>query len=71
MHTSTTVRLWMHHFHDGSVKAAHYTGHLFHEKAFWSIVVILALITGLFTLIAFNGNDTTMQNYYFPYGPYF
>ncbi len=71
MHTSTTMRHWMHHFHDGSVKAARYTGHLLHEKSFWGIVVILTLIAGVLTLMALFGSGAVLQNYSMPYGLYY
>ena len=71
MHTSPTLKNGMHHFHDGSVKAVHFTGHLLHEKSFWAIVAILALIVGLFTLLVLFGSGTPMQNYPIPYGPYY
>ena len=71
MHTSTTLKHWMHHFHDGSVKAVHYTGHMLHEKAFWEILAILTLIAGVFAMIVFFSNSPMMQNYGVPYGPYY
>ena len=71
MHTSTTLKHWVHQFHDGSVKVAHYTGHMLHEKAFWAILAILALIAGIFTMLVFFGNSPMMQNYGVPYGPYY
>ena len=71
MNTSPTLKNGMHHLHDGSVKAMHYTGHLLHEKSFWAIVAITALIVGLFTMIILFGSDTTMQNYSIPYGRYY
>jgi hypothetical protein len=63
----------MHHFHDGGVRAVHYTGHMLHEKTFWAILGILALVAGLFTLIVLYGGDVTMQHYSVPvpYGPYY
>lgn len=63
----------MHRMHDGSIKAAHCTGHMFHEKKFWAIVAILALVAGLFTLIALNGGGSWAQEYGIPlpYGSYF
>lgn len=61
----------MHHFHDGSVRAAHYTAHLLHEKNFWKMTAILAVIGGLFALLVFFGNDIQMQNYSIPYAPYY
>jgi hypothetical protein len=71
MHTSPTLKLRMHHFHDSSVNAMHYIGHLLHEKSFWAIVAITALIVGFFTMIILFGSGTTMQNYSSPYGPYY
>jgi hypothetical protein len=71
MHTSPTLKNGMHHFHDSSIKAAHYVGHLFHEKSFWAILAIVTLLIGLFMLVAFFGSGTPMQNYRVPYGPYY
>lgn len=73
MHASTTVKHWVHHFHDNSAKAVHYAGHLLHEKSFWAILAILALIAGIFTMIVLLGSDAPLQNYRIPlpYGPYY
>ena len=73
MHTSVTLKHWMQHFHDNSVKATHYAGHLLHERSFWGIAGFLALIVGLLVLIAFFGNASTLQDYGAPspYSPYF
>ena len=54
MHTSPTLKNGVHHIHDGSIKAAHYVCHLFHEKSFWAIMAILTLIVGLFILVVFS-----------------
>ncbi|MEE9368388.1 MAG: hypothetical protein V3V05_05940 [Pontiella sp.] len=65
MHTATTLKTGMHHFHDDSVNAMHYIGHLLHEKSFWAIVAITALIVGLSSLIILFGsgnNDTELQH---------
>ena len=73
MHPSPTLKHWIHHFHDSSARAVHSASHLLHEKSFWGIFGILALIVGLLTLIAFLGRTTTLQNYGVPvpYSPYF
>jgi hypothetical protein len=71
MHTSPTLKTGMHHFHDSSVNARHYIGHLLHEKSFWGIMAITALIVGLITMIILFSSGTTMQNYSTPYGPYY
>ncbi len=72
MHAGLTIRHWMHHVHDGTIKAAHLTGHLFHERAFWGIVAIATLIIALFTLIAILGEGVPVQEYSqpLPYGYY-
>ena len=66
MHSSTTRRHWVRHFHDGSVKAVHYTGHLLHEKSFWAIMIILALITGIVALLAYLSSEAPIQDYRMP-----
>lgn len=73
MHATTTAKHWMHNFHDSGVKAAHFTGHLLHEKSFWAIMGILALIVGIFTLLVFLGSHAPLQDYRapIPYGPYY
>ncbi|VGO19169.1 hypothetical protein [Pontiella sulfatireligans] len=73
MHANDTVRIWMHQMHDGTVKAAHATGHMFHEKAFWGIVLIAALLAGLFTAIVLLGNNAVLPRYSvpMPYGTYY
>jgi len=64
MSTATTFKYWMHHFHDGGARVAHYTGHMLHEKAFWLILAFVLLVAGLFMLIALSGQDAAMQEYY-------
>ena len=72
MHTVSTVRNWMHQLHDGSAKMAHWTGHLFHEKSFWGIVAILAVLVAAFALMVFYGNRVPMEEFSVPirYGPF-
>ena len=73
MHADLSFRHWMHHVHDGSAKVAHYTGHMLHEKSFWGILAIVALIAALFTLVVLFG-ENAMQGYRgtLPYGgPYY
>jgi len=62
---------WAHSFHDHSTKAVHYTGHLLHEKSFWGILVVVALLTGLLALIALLGGNIDAKNFTVPYGPYY
>ncbi|MCF7816446.1 MAG: hypothetical protein K9M54_01075 [Kiritimatiellales bacterium] len=73
MHAPLTIQNWMHHAHEGSTKVAHFTSHLFHEKNFWAIVAIVALIAGLFALIAYFGSDVAMNHYRvpLPFSPYY
>jgi hypothetical protein len=73
MHTVSTVREWMHQLHDESAKVAHWTGHLLHEKSFWGIVAILAVLAVVFTLLVLYGKQLAMQEYSAPfryYGPF-
>ncbi len=72
MHTATTLKHWMHHVHDGSVKATHFTGHLLHERSFWGILAILMLIAGLFALVVIFGTESMPEEYVpiMPYGFY-
>lgn len=73
MNAAVTMRHWMHQLHDGSVKTLHVAGHLFHEKSFWGIVIILAMLTALFTLLVLFGKYIPMEKYSIPthYGPYY
>ena len=64
MNTANPFKHWMHHAHDSSAKAAHYTGHLLHERSFWAILAFVALTAGLLALVAIFGRDATMQEYY-------
>jgi hypothetical protein len=52
---------WAHHAHDDAVRAAHMTSHMLHERSFWGIVLILAMLTGLLAMIAFFGDDSLMD----------
>ena len=69
MSTTPTFKHWMHQFHDGGAKVAHYTGHLLHEKAFWIILAFVLLTAGLFTLIVLLGNGAAMQDYRMTWPP--
>ena len=71
MHTTNTLRHWAHNFHGHSAKAAHYTGHLLHEKSFWGILIVAALLTGLLILIASLGDNIDAKTFTVPYGPYY
>jgi hypothetical protein len=72
MHTPIPVKHWAHHFHDGTVRVMHYTGHLLHEKAFWAIVALITLLIGMFALLVLFGNDSPMmRNYNIPFSPYY
>lgn len=72
MHTVSTVRHWMHQLHDESAKVAHWTGYLLHEKSFWGIVAILAVLAGAFALLVLYGKQIPMLEYSVPfrYGPF-
>jgi len=73
MHTDSNIRIWMHHVHDSTVRVAHYTEHMLHEKSFWGIVGIVALIATLFTLVVLYGeNMMQSQRSILPFGgPYY
>ena len=66
MHATTTIKHWMHHLHDSTAKVAHLTGHMLHEKNFWGIVAILAMIAGLFALIMLHGGHAPLRYYATP-----
>lgn len=71
MHAGSTIKEWMHQLHDETVKAAHFTGHMVHEKAFWGILAILAMIAALFTLVVLFGSSTAHDfSLPIPYGTY-
>lgn len=61
-----TIKHWMHHVHDDAVKVAHSTEHMLHEKSFWGIVLILALLAGFFTAIVLFGNAAGTEFYNSP-----
>ena len=67
MHTMPKIRHWMHLMHDGSVKIAHYSGHLLHEKAFWAFLGIFALLVLFFSLLLLLGNETVIDYRAYPY----
>ena len=69
MHVALTFKNWMHDVHDDTLKAAQNTGQMLHQKSFWGIVAIVALIVSLFMLIAFFG-DNTIMDYQTPPLPY-
>lgn len=64
MSATTTFKHWMHHIHDGGARAAHYSGHLLHERAFWIILTFVLLMTGLFTLVVLYGQASIIRDYY-------
>ena len=73
MHTDSSFKHWMHHLHDDGVRVAHFTGHMLHEKSFWGILAIVAVMITLFTLVVLFGEDA-MEGYRgtLPYGgPYY
>lgn len=47
----------MHRLHDEGAKITHMTGHMLHERSFWGILAILAVLTLLFTLIIMFGDE--------------
>lgn len=69
MNTATTFKHWMHQFHDGGMKVAHYAGHLLHERSFWFILGFVLLTAGLFTLIVLSGNGPVMPDYRMTWPP--
>ncbi len=68
MYLLTTAKYGKYSVHDERLKVARYMGYLLHEKSFWGMVAILALIAGMLTLIAWFGSNPILQNYYIPYG---
>jgi len=72
MHTVSTIRHWMHLLHDESAKMTHWTGHLLHERSFWGILAISALIAAAFVLLILYGKQLPMEQYNVPirYGPF-
>jgi hypothetical protein len=60
----------MHHLHEGTTRLTHSTAHLFHEKAFWGIVVFFAVLGAVIAALTLLGNNTEIPDYQFmhPYG---
>lgn len=71
MHTSSTLKQWFGHVHDGRVRAARYAGHLLHAKSFWGILAILALVVGMVAILIWFGVEAPIRNYTIPYAPYY
>ncbi len=67
MHIMPSFSVFRHHLHDGSMKLAHYTGHLLHEKTFWAFVGIVTIIVVLFSILLLLGNDAAIEHQAFPY----
>ncbi|MEA2069127.1 MAG: hypothetical protein U9P12_08005 [Verrucomicrobiota bacterium] len=66
MHTESSGRHWMHLLRKDGAKVAHMAGHMLHEKSFWGILAILAMIALLVTLVVLFGTDVHMQEYGIP-----
>jgi hypothetical protein len=66
MHTVSSVRQWMHLMHDEGVRVAHVSMHVLHEKSFWGIVSILAVLALLLTLIVLLGEKLPAYEYGIP-----
>jgi len=58
MRTLATARHWL---HNENAKIMHYTGHIFHEKAFWAMVGIVVLTVAVFTLLMALGHDPILE----------
>lgn len=71
MNMVPTIKDALHHMHDSTVKATHATGHLFHEKTFWGILAIIALIALLFTLVVLYGSSNALPTTPLPFAPYY
>lgn len=67
MSTTPTLRHFIHHLHDEGAKIIHMTGHMLHEKTFWGIVGIVALIAALFALLVLWGNGPQVEYQIHPY----
>lgn len=69
MHAIATFKHMMHEVHDDGLKIAHYAEHAVHEKRFWGMVALIALLVSLFAfLIMMSGNanyqDAPMSPFY-------
>jgi hypothetical protein len=74
MHAVSTIKHWVHQLHDEGARVARQGSHVFHERSFWGIVAIMAIIALLFALVVLFGNRFPIQHYGIPtpYGqPYF
>ena len=71
MNTAPVIRNVLHHLHDGAAKATHATSHLFHEKAFWALLAVVALIAALFALVVIYGQGNVMPSTPMPFAPYY
>ncbi|WP_372809117.1 hypothetical protein [Pontiella sp.] len=72
MHTDSTVKHWMHVMHDEGARMSHSFMHVLHEKSFWGIVSIIAVLALLLTLIVLFGEKVPIHEYGIPspYGYY-
>lgn len=70
MHMTATMKDWMHHVHEESVRVGHKAVQMLHEKSFWAMLAIVALLTTLFSMLLMYGNNNLMQHYSIPM-PYF
>ncbi|VGO11644.1 hypothetical protein PDESU_00189 [Pontiella desulfatans] len=69
MHTVSTIRNWTHLIHDEGVKITHICVNLLHEKSFWGILAILAVLGLLFKLILLFGDKMPLREFGIP-SPY-
>jgi hypothetical protein len=61
MHANPTFKHWIHQIHDESIRLRHMTGHVLHERSFWTIAFIVLMLAVLFSLLILAGNNATTQ----------
>jgi hypothetical protein len=67
MHAAPRVKQWMHLLHDESVRIAHFTEHLVHEKAFWAFLGIVTVMALLFSLLLLLGDENAIDYRAYPF----
>jgi hypothetical protein len=63
MTPAENIKTWAHHVHDNAGKVAHMTTRMIHERSFWGMVLILALIAGMFAMVILLGDNTVFMDY--------
>ena len=67
MNTTQAFRYWMRQVHDESARIMHLTVRMVHEKEFWGMVGILALITALSTVLMHWGHNSMLEFQTYPH----